>query len=211
MPIGQPLQFVSHSLPPAEVGQPYHGVIETVGGQGPSQGMPLDWHLPRGSLPPGLNGPDPLHPAAAEIHGTPTAAGSFDFTVEAHDGPTGQTAVADFTIPVEYPPAPPQHWPTLGDLKAWLRIPDDTEDELLARVLEASIEAIQERCGQYWDEDEVPITVAKATVMHAARLYKRRDSLDGTIGLPDVGMLRVGRFDADIDGLLYPWRVVRLA
>jgi hypothetical protein len=47
--------------------------------------------------------------------------------------------------------------------------------------------------------------------MHAARLYKRRDSLDGTIGLPDMGMLRVGRFDSDIDGLLYPRRVVRLA
>jgi Phage gp6-like head-tail connector protein len=100
-------------------------------------------------------------------------------------------------------------WPTPAEVKRWLRVADSGEDDLLGELTAVAIQAVQERCGQWWQEP--PIDVAQAATMHAGRLYKRRDSLDGTIGLPDIGMLQVGRFDADIDGLMYPYRVVRLA
>jgi hypothetical protein len=105
----------------------------------------------------------------------------------------------------------PGPWPSLEDLRVWLRISDRSEDSFLESVLVGTINAVEERCGQFWPDGEVPATVARAAVMHAGRVYKRRDSLDGTIGMPDMGMLRVGRFDADIDGMLYPHRRVRLA
>lgn len=102
-------------------------------------------------------------------------------------------------------------WPELDDLKSWLRIQGDAEDDLLDELLMVATEEVQNRCGHTWVNPDVPLTVAQAAVMHAGRLYKRRDSLDGTIGLPDIGMLRVGRFDADVDGLLYFHRKVRFA
>lgn len=105
----------------------------------------------------------------------------------------------------------PGPWPELEDLKTWLRITDNSEDGFLTATLADSIEAVQDRCGQFWPDGEVPRAVARAAVMYAGRIYKRRDSLDGTIGLPDYGLMRVGRFDADIDGLLYPHRRVRFA
>jgi hypothetical protein len=116
------------------------------------------------------------------------------------------------TLPFEEPgTGVPGPWPRLEDLKLWVRVTDRSEDAFLTRLLGDSIEAVQERCGQWWPAGEVPRTVARATIMHASRVYKRRDSLDGTIGLPDMGMLRVGKFDSDIDGFLYPHRRVRLA
>ena len=41
----------------------------------------------------------------------------------------------------------------------------------------------------------------QAALFHAARLYRRRDSLDGTIGFGDMGLVRVGRVDPDIEAL----------
>jgi hypothetical protein len=38
-------------------------------------------------------------------------------------------------------------------------------------------------------------------LIHAARLYRRRDTIDGTIGFGDVGVVRVGRYDADVESL----------
>jgi hypothetical protein len=38
-------------------------------------------------------------------------------------------------------------------------------------------------------------------VMHAARLYRRRDTVDGTIGFGELGAVRVGRVDPDIESL----------
>ena len=41
--------------------------------------------------------------------------------------------------------------------------------------------------------------------MEAGRLYRRRDSVDGTIGWGDMGVVRVGPKDPDIETLIAPY------
>ena len=45
----------------------------------------------------------------------------------------------------------------------------------------------------------MPDMVHLAAVLHASRLYKRRDSIDGALGWGDSGIIRVGRADPDIN------------
>jgi hypothetical protein len=72
----QPLQNVSGALPNATVGVPYHYLFVGAGG-----GTPYSWSLPVEGLPPGLI----FTPVTGEINGTPTAAGTFAFTVRVTD------------------------------------------------------------------------------------------------------------------------------
>jgi hypothetical protein len=85
------------SLPAGSVGISYHGQLQAAGGT-----APYSWSVIAGLLPEGLTlGSD------GTISGTPTAAGSFDFTVEVADSDTpAQTATRQFTITVA--PAPGQ-------------------------------------------------------------------------------------------------------
>lgn len=57
----------------------------------------------------------------------------------------------------------------------------------------------------------VPTAVKQATVLLAMRLFKRYDSPLGVAGFSDLGAVRVGRIDPDVDRLVMPFKRVRMA
>jgi hypothetical protein len=58
-----------------------------------------------------------------------------------------------------------------------------------------------------WGWPAVPAAVKQATLILAARLYKRRDSAEGVLAGFDFGPVRVGtRLDPDVEMLLSPYR-----
>ncbi len=61
--VHRPLTWVTSSLPPAEIGAPYHGVLQAKYGV-----KPYAWALQSTSLPPGLH----LNPVTGVIRGVPT-------------------------------------------------------------------------------------------------------------------------------------------
>lgn len=57
----------------------------------------------------------------------------------------------------------------------------------------------------------VPTAIKQATVLLAARIFKRNDSPGGVMGFGDLGIIRVGKMDPDIDRLIQPYKKVRFA
>ena len=57
----------------------------------------------------------------------------------------------------------------------------------------------------------VPTAIKQATIISALRLYKRLESPTGVLGFSDVGVVRVGRVDPDVERLIGPYRKVRMA
>jgi len=109
-------------------------------------------------------------------------------------------------------------WPALKEVRTLLRMqPDATEDGVIQTALAAAIDYGMARFGTVTvtnpdgsttttpvyptDTTDLPDSAHQACLLHAARLYRRRDSLDGTLGFGDMGVVRVGRSDADIDAL----------
>jgi hypothetical protein len=97
------------------------------------------------------------------------------------------------------------NWPTMPEVRSFLRLqPDPTEDGFITTALMSAIDYGNRRMAYRYpvppyDNGLLPDGAHYACVMHAARLYKRRDTVDGTLGFGDLGVVRVGRFDADID------------
>ena len=62
-----------------------------------------------------------------------------------------------------------------------------------------------------WGWDAVPATVQQATLLQAARLFKRRDAPFGIAGSPESGseMRLLARVDPDLQVSLYPYRRMR--
>lgn len=77
------------ALPAASVGIPYNQALTAAGGA-----PPYSWSLYSGSLPPGL-----LLGASGAISGTPSAAGSYTFTIRVTDS-SAASATAPFTLTV---------------------------------------------------------------------------------------------------------------
>jgi hypothetical protein len=109
-------------------------------------------------------------------------------------------------------------WPTLKEVRSFLRLqPDPTEDAVIQTALSAAVEYGVGRMGSTLvyddqgditrvpnypaDTTELPDRAHEACLIHSARLYRRRDSVDGTIGFGDMGAIRIGRTDADVDAL----------
>lgn len=95
-------------------------------------------------------------------------------------------------------------WPTLADLRRYARLPvDQSEDPVLSDALGAAVDFGDRALGHRWppDADNLPAGARQACLIHAARLYRRRDSLDGTVGWGDLGAIRVGRTDPDVVAL----------
>jgi hypothetical protein len=57
----------------------------------------------------------------------------------------------------------------------------------------------------------VPVAIEQATVLLAARIFKRNDSPGGVMGFSDIGVVRVSRIDPDIDRLIMPYKKLRFA
>jgi hypothetical protein len=55
----------------------------------------------------------------------------------------------------------------------------------------------------------IPTDIKQATVILSGRLYKRLDSVLGIAGFGDLGVVRVSRFDPDIEALIGPYKKVR--
>src|ERR1700751_513323 len=109
-------------------------------------------------------------------------------------------------------------WPTLKEVRSLLRLqPDPTEDGIIQTDLAAAIDFGIARMGSVLvgngdgtftkvpaypgDTTTLPDRAHEACLLHSARLYRRRDSIDGTLGFGDMGVVRVGRTDADVDDL----------
>lgn len=95
-------------------------------------------------------------------------------------------------------------------LRAWAKITAGGEDtdELLERVLTAVVAHATLTLAAP-DEDATAEVVAlweQALLMQAARIWKRRDTPEGVIHWGPDGVVRVNRFDADVQELLEPFR-----
>jgi len=61
-----------------------------------------------------------------------------------------------------------------------------------------------------WGWESVPTAIVQATVLLSARIYKRNDSPLGVAGIGDLGVIRVGRLDPDVQQLIHPFMKVRM-
>ena len=106
-------------------------------------------------------------------------------------------------------------WPKLPEVRAYLRMqPDPAEDAVIDQARAAAIDYGVRKLGQTtitnpdgtisitWtyppDTTTLPSLAFDACVKHAARHYRRRDSMDGTIAWGE-GILRVGGADPDVE------------
>jgi Phage gp6-like head-tail connector protein len=55
-----------------------------------------------------------------------------------------------------------------------------------------------------WGWPAIPAGVHDACLILAARLFRRKDSPEGVAGFGDLGVVRVGRYDPDYEGLIGP-------
>jgi hypothetical protein len=98
-------------------------------------------------------------------------------------------------------------WPTLPEVRKVLRLqPDPTEDGIITTALAAAVDYANRRLAYRYpippyDDGLLPDAAHEACLLHACRLYRRRDSIDGTIGFGDLGAVRVGRTDPDVEAL----------
>jgi hypothetical protein len=103
-------------------------------------------------------------------------------------------------------------WPTVADVETLLRIGSNpADDEVVASNLAAAIAWVTNRVDPMYVPGS-PTFVAPladplwtAAQYEAARLYRRRDSVDGTIGWGDMGVVRVGPKDPDIETMITPY------
>lgn len=58
-----------------------------------------------------------------------------------------------------------------------------------------------------WGWPAVPAVVEQATLIQAARIFKRKDSPEGVLGSAEWGAVRVSRVDPDVEAMLAPLRL----
>jgi hypothetical protein len=96
-------------------------------------------------------------------------------------------------------------WPTLAEVRRELRMqPNDDDDLLIGSALAAAIEYGVGRTNNLYPPTEtmlVPEAAHEAAMIHAAVIYRRRDSLDGTVGWGDTGIVRVAAKDPTVEFL----------
>jgi hypothetical protein len=82
-------------------------------------------------------------------------------------------------------------------------------DDFLFNVLDQEATV---RVTGVWGWSAVPTAVKQATVIQAARIFKRNDSPTGIVGFGDMGAVRVGvQLDPDVKHLIDVYRKVRFA
>jgi hypothetical protein len=99
-------------------------------------------------------------------------------------------------------------WPTVADVTMLLRLDDTSDDALVQSDLAAAIQWVVNRVdpvyvpGSATFVPPLPDPLFTVAQYEAARLYRRRDSVDGTIGWGDMGVVRVGPKDPDIETMI---------
>ena len=98
-------------------------------------------------------------------------------------------------------------WPDLKAVRSFLRQdPDAAQDALIDAARTAAIDYGQQRLGRDLltgelryptDTTTLPDACYQACLIHASRLYRRRDSLDGTVWFGD-GAGRIASRDPDV-------------
>jgi hypothetical protein len=97
-------------------------------------------------------------------------------------------------------------WPDLTDYKAWARIHDVTDDDAIQDALDAVQNAVIARCPTLADTaTPCPPDVNYATKLWTNRILSRRNSPDGIVGVADLGIATIARFDKDVAQLLSPF------
>jgi hypothetical protein len=82
-------------------------------------------------------------------------------------------------------------------------------DDFLFNVLD--LEATVRVTG-VWGWSAIPTAIKQATVIQAARIFKRNDSPTGIVGFGELGAVRVGvQLDPDVKHLIDVYRKVRFA
>lgn len=82
---------------------------------------------------------------------------------------------------------------------------DETTESEIDACLAAAIDFLTHRC-YIEDDTDVPAAVRRACVMLTARLFRRRQSVEGVAGFGDFGAVRVSSVDVDIENLIAPYR-----
>lgn len=62
-----------------------------------------------------------------------------------------------------------------------------------------------------WGWNATPTAIKQATIIMASRLYKRNDSPLGVAGFGDLGVVRVGKLDPDVEALIMAYKKPRMA
>jgi len=84
-----PISVSTNSLPDAQVGVDYSVTLEVFG-----DSTTYTWSIITGSLPDGLN----LSETTGNIYGTPTTAGTYDFTIQVDDGLGKATQILSLSV-----------------------------------------------------------------------------------------------------------------
>lgn len=93
---------------------------------------------------------------------------------------------------------------SLAELKVFLRITDSSDDTLLTLALEAATRQIDLTCGTDSATATASPAVELATLLQAARWYKRQDSPYGVLGSQEFGNYTrlLAQLDPDVQLLL---------
>jgi hypothetical protein len=96
-------------------------------------------------------------------------------------------------------------WPTVLDVENWLRITGQPVGEVTvtAQALAAAVDYVTGRADPAWTTPGLPgflpAGLFQAALLDACRGYRRRDSVDGTVGWGDMGIVRVGPKDPEVE------------
>jgi len=95
-------------------------------------------------------------------------------------------------------------WPDADELASWMGATLDTE---AAAIAVAGVNGwMAERTGVADDATTVPDGVRLATLIYAAKNYRRKDSPDGVAGSNEfTGVIRVVGLDATAESMLVPY------
>jgi hypothetical protein len=102
-------------------------------------------------------------------------------------------------------------WPTVTDVENWLRTTGQpaTETTVTGQALAAAIDWVTMRADPAWTTPGLPgflpAGLFQAALLDACRGYRRRDSVDGTVGWGDMGIVRVGPKDPEVEKYLAPY------
>ena len=102
-------------------------------------------------------------------------------------------------------------WPSVTDVQNWLRTQGAPPSEVTVtqQALNAAIDYVTQRSDPQYTTPGLPgflpAGLFQAALLDACRGYRRRDSVDGTVGWGDMGIVRIGPKDPEVEKYLTPY------